>query len=103
MGTNPSSIDHIIPNVTSLFMKSCTVETRISDYLKLIMSICRMTLPKVKVKNYFVAVIKILVVNFSEETLVKNLAGTELSLKSFEAKFSLTLEKFAPLNEKYFR
>ena len=27
MGTNPSSIDHIITNMTSLFMKSRTVET----------------------------------------------------------------------------
>ena len=62
MGTNPSSIDRIITNMTSLFMKPCTVEAGISDYHKLIMSICRMTL-KVKAKNYFIAVIKILVVN----------------------------------------
>ena len=32
MVTNSSSIDHIITNMTSLFMKYCTVETGISDY-----------------------------------------------------------------------
>ena len=36
MGTNPSSVDHIITNMTSLFMNSCTVETGISDHHKLI-------------------------------------------------------------------
>ena len=44
MGTNPSSIDHLITNMTSLFMKSCTVETEIYDYHRLIMSIWRLTL-----------------------------------------------------------
>ena len=52
MGTNPSSIDHIIATMTSLFMKFCTVETRISDYQKL-MSICRMTFAKGKSKKLF--------------------------------------------------
>ena len=44
MGTNPSSIDHLITNLTSLFMKCCTVETGIYDYNRLIMSIWRLTL-----------------------------------------------------------
>ena len=44
MGTNPSSIDHLITNMTSLFMNSCTVETGIYDYHRLIMSIWRLTL-----------------------------------------------------------
>ena len=38
-GSNPSYIDHIITNLDSLFMKSYTVETGISDHHKLIMSI----------------------------------------------------------------
>ena len=64
MDANPSSIDHIIRNMTFLFMKPCTVETGVSDYHKLIISICRMTFAKVKVKNSFIAVIRILIVNF---------------------------------------
>ena len=38
-----------------------------------------------------------------EEALIKNLSETELSLKSFKTTFSLTLEKFAPLKQKYVR
>ena len=53
IGTNPSSIDHIITNMTSLFMRSCTVEMGISDYHKLIMSICRMTFAKGKSKKFY--------------------------------------------------
>ena len=49
--TYPSSTDHIITNMASLFMKSCTLETGISDYRKLIMSICRMTFAKGKSKK----------------------------------------------------
>ena len=55
-GTNPSSIDYILTNMISFFMKSCTVETGIFGYHKLIMSICRMTFAKV-------TVIRILIVN----------------------------------------
>ena len=40
MCTNPSSIDHFITNLTSLFMKFYIVETGISDNQKLIIHIC---------------------------------------------------------------
>ena len=60
MGTNPSSIDHINTNMTSLFTTSFTAETGISYQLKLIMSICRMTFAK----GTFTVVIRILIVNF---------------------------------------
>ena len=53
MGTNPSSVDHIITNMTSLFMKFCIVDTGISDYHKRIMSICRLTFAKGKSKKFF--------------------------------------------------
>ena len=59
MGTNPSSIDHINTNMTSLFT-SFTVETGISHQLKLIMSICKMTFAR----GIFTVVIRILIVNF---------------------------------------
>ena len=52
MVTNSSSIDHVIPNMTFLFMKSYTVEERISDCHKQ-MSICRMTFAKGKIKKLF--------------------------------------------------
>ena len=100
---NPSSIDHIITNMTSLFMKFCTVETGISDYYKLATSICRITLAKGKTKKFFYRWYKDFNSKPFEETLVKVLSKTEVSLKSFEITFSLTLQKFAPLNQKYLR
>ena len=98
MGTNPSSIDHIITIMTSLFMKFSTVETKISDYHKLIMYICRLTFAKGKSKKLFYRCDKNFDSKLFEETLINNLSEKELSLKSFETTFSLTFEKFAPLN-----
>ena len=98
MGTNPSSIDHIITNMTSLFMKSCTAETGISDYHKLIMSIYRMTYAKSKGKKLFCCCFKNFNSKFLKEVLIKHFSQTELS-QSFET----TLEKFALLKQKYLR
>ena len=89
--------------MTSLFMTSCTEETRISDYHKLIMHICRLIFAKGKSKKFFYRCYKNFESKLFEETLIKNLPETELSLKSFETTFSLTLEKFAPLKQKYLR
>ena len=83
--------------MTSLFMKSCTVEMGISDYHKLIMSICRLTFAKGKSKKLFYRCYKNFDSELFEDTLVKSLSETEFSLKSFKSTFSLTLEKFAPL------
>ena len=71
MGTNPSSIDHIITNMTSLFMKSCTAETGISDYHKLIMSFYRMTYAKSKGKKLFCCCFKNFNSKFLKEVLIK--------------------------------
>ena len=53
MCTNPSSIDHIIANLTFIFMKFYIVETGIYDNQKLIISICRMTFTKCQNKKLF--------------------------------------------------
>ena len=74
MGTNPSSVDHIITNTTSLFMKCYTVETGISDYHKLIMSICRLTFAKGKSKKLFHCCYKNFDSKLFEETLIKNMS-----------------------------
>ena len=60
------------------------------------MSICRMTFAKGKSKKFFYRCYKNFDSKLFKETLIKNLSETELSLKSFETTFSLTLEKFAP-------
>ena len=76
MGTNPSSINHIITNMTSLFMKSCTVETAICNYHILIMSICRLIFAKSKSKKFFYRCYKNFDSKLFEGTLTKNLRET---------------------------
>ena len=71
IGTKPSSIDHIITTMTSLFMKSCTVETRISDNHKLMMSICRLNFAKDKSKKCFYRCYKNFDSKLFEKTLIK--------------------------------
>ena len=71
------------------------------ERVKLIMSICRLAFATGKSKNFFYRCHKHFDSKFFEETLILNLSETELSLKSFETTFSLTLEKCAPLNQKY--
>ena len=80
VGTNTSFIDHIITNMTSLFMKSYTVEAGISDYHKLIMSFCRLTIAKGKSKKFFYRGYKNFDSKLFEKTLMKSLSETELSL-----------------------
>ena len=53
MGTNPATIDLVITNMTSLYMKSCTVETEISDRNNLMTSLCRTTSAKDKSEKFF--------------------------------------------------
>ena len=84
-------------------MKSCTVETGISDYHKLIMSTCRMTFAKGKCIKFVYRCYKNFDTKLFQEILIKNFSETELFLKSFETTFSLTFEKFAPLKQKYLR
>ena len=67
------------------------------------MPICRMTFAKGKSKKFFHRCYKNFDIKLFEEILIKNLPETELSLKSFETNFSLTLVKFAPLKQKYLR
>ena len=67
------------------------------------MSICRMTFAKGKSKKFFYRCYKNFDSKLFEEALIKSLSETELSFKSFEATFSLTLERFALLKQKYLR
>ena len=67
------------------------------------MPICRMTFAKGKSKKFFYRCYKNFDNKLFKDTLIKNLPETELSLKSLETTFSLTLKKFSPLKEKHLR
>ena len=98
MGTNPSFICDIITDMISFFVKYCTVETGISDYHKLVMSICKPTLAKGKSKKFFHCYYQ----NFDCELFEQALTDG-VSLKSFKTTFRFYLEKFASLKLKYSR
>ena len=72
MGTNPASIDLVITNMTSLFMKSCTVETEISDRNNLMASLCRTTFAKDKSEKFFYRCYKNFDRKIFEDTLIKS-------------------------------
>ena len=92
MNTYPFPIDHVIRNITSLFMNSHTIETQISEYHKLIMFLCRMIFAKDKTEKLFLCF-----KNFGS----KFFQETRLSFKSFKTSFSIALQKFSPSNQIY--
>ena len=59
-----------------------------------------MTFAKGKRKKFFYRCYKNFDNKIFEDTLIKSFPETELSLKSLETTFSLTLKKFAPLKKK---
>ena len=59
-----------------------------------------MTFAKGKRKKFFYRCYKNFDNKLFEDTLIKSFPETELSLKSLETTFSLTLKKFAPLKKK---
>ena len=81
MVTNSSSFGHIITNMISLFMKPCTVELGVSDYRKLIMSICRMNFAKGESKKFFYRCYRNFDSKLFEETLIKNFLRRSFLLK----------------------
>ena len=89
LSTNLSSIDRIITYKTSLFKKSCTIETVIGDYHKLIISICRTAFAKGKSKKFFYCGYKNFDSELFEETVIKSFYEMEHSLKSFGIAFYL--------------
>ena len=94
MNTYPFPIDHMIRNITSLFMNSHTRETQISDNVshKLIMFLCRITFAKDKTEKLFPCF-----KNFGS----KFFQETHLFFKSFKTSFSIALQKFSPSNQIY--
>ena len=68
-----------------------------------LMSICRTIFAKCKSKKFFYCYYKKLDSKLFKATLTKNSSETELSPKRFGTTFSLTLQNFAPLKQKYLR
>ena len=67
-GKTPSTIDLIITNHKTSFMKSDTCETGLSDHHKMVHSFLRKTFPKENLKRFTIGVLKTL----NRTSLMKN-------------------------------
>ena len=100
---NPSCIDHILTNIPSHFMKSCALETGISDYHKMIMTIFRVIFAKGKSKTYVYRCYKNFDKQRFEESLSAELGENNLTFDKFFDIFINTLDRYAPIKKKKLR
>ena len=101
-GENPSCIDHIITNNPNRYMKSCALETGISDHHKMIMSVSRCTFAKGKHKMFFYRNFH----SFNKERFeneLLNKVGNNISFENFLQFYHDILNSHAPLKKKKIR
>ena len=97
----PTGIDHIITNIPKRFMKLMALETGISDYHKMIMTIFCSTFAKSKPKTFYYRCYKKFDLEQFQMELKEKL--DEISNNSFDIfleEFKTCLDKFTPLKEK---
>ena len=103
---NPRCIDLILTNRYSSFQNTTTVETGLSDFHKMVLTVLKTTYQKagptvVNYRDYK---------NFSEQTFKQDLReeleiikSSDLSYDSFQNCFEKVLDKHAPMKKKYAR
>ena len=104
--TNPSCIDLFLTNSPNSFQKSTVVETGLSDFHKLIVTVMKSYSPKrtpniITYRKY---------TNFDKEKFIDEISFNlpkhnlqELTLEAFISMFKIVFEKHAPLKKKYLR
>ena len=98
-GKTPSTIDLIITNHKTSFMKSDTCETGLSDHHKMVHSFLRKTFAKGKPKTIYYRCFKNFEQNKFNEELKKRIS-IDLSFEAFLEIFQSTLDRFAPYKQK---
>ena len=102
--SSPSSIDLILTNKKSLFVKSTTFETGMSDFNKLTTTILRKTISKGSAKNIFYRDHKVFGHNTFETRLQSKLKSeTIIAYSQFQSIFLETLNNIAPVKMKMLR
>ena len=103
---NPCCIDLLLTNSAKSFERTCTIETGLSDFYKLVVTVLnekheRMP-PKVRqYRNYKKFDYKVFNNNLCKQT--KNLNFSELDFATIRKIFTEILDKFAHLKKKYIR
>ena len=103
---NPSCIDLILTNSAKSFKSTCTIETDLSDFHKLVVTVLnekheRMPPKFIQYRNYKKFDYAIFNNNLRKQT--KNLNFSELDFATIRKIFIEVLDKFAPLKKKYIR
>ena len=98
-GKTPSTIDLIITNHKTSFIKSDTCETRLSDHHKTVYSFLRKIFAKGKLKTIYHLCFKNLEQSKFNEELKKQIS-IDLSFEAFLEIFQSTLDRFAPYKHK---
>ena len=102
--SSPSSIDLILTNKKSLFVKSTTFETGMPDFNKLTTTILRKTISKGRAKNIFYRDHKVFGHNTFETRLQSKLKlETIIAYSQFQSIFLETLNNIAPVKMKMLR
>ena len=101
--TNPSCIDLILTNQKHSFKHTQALETAISDFHKLIITILKTCLKKSGPKQLFYRSYKKFDLNLFKSELSSKLTSTELSYSHFNESLQTLLEKHAPLKSKLIR
>ena len=104
--SNPSCIDLFLTNSPNSFQKSTAVETRLSDFHKLIVTVMKSYSPK-RIPNI---VTYKECTNFDKDKFIDEISFNltkqnlqELTLEAFISMFKSVFEKHAPLKKKYLR
>ena len=103
---NPSCIDLFLTNSAKSFESTCTIETGLSDFHKLVVTVLnekheRMPPKIIQYRNYRKFDYAIFNNNLRKQT--KNLNFSELDFATIRKIFMEILDKFAPLKKKYIR
>ena len=102
--TNPSCIDLILTNCKGKFMKSCTYETGVSDFHKLVTTIMKFHYSRSNKRTMFYRDYKNLDTDDFNSTLKDRLGSLEeLNYKHFQLCFLKLLNEQAPIKKKYLR
>ena len=102
--SSPTCIDLIYPNKKSLFIKSTTSETGVSDFHKLAATILRTAITKWNARKIFYRDYKAFDQNTFETRLQSKLTSeTTINCSQFQSMFLETLNNIAPVKMKILR
>ena len=101
---NPSVIDLFLTNSSSSFQHTTTVETGLSDFHKMVITVMKTTFPKAQPKIIYYRDYKNFELpNFRTELRQELNKNEEHGYFHFEATFLKVLEKYAPMKQKVLR